>query len=79
MNASGPVAPSSRTRHTCPKQLPIHAVRGAAVGLSVVMTRSKDLRRGQSQPGIHVVELRPCGCARRIAWEYLTGKTWSCE
>ena len=52
VNASGPEAPSSRARNTCPK-------RGAVVGLSGVMVRSKYLRRGYPHPGTHVADRKP--------------------
>ena len=59
MHASGPKAPSSRARDTCPKDSSINVVRGTVVSLSGVMARSKDIRRRYSHLGTHVAERKP--------------------
>ena len=59
MNATCPVAPSSRARDSCPKNSSTKVVRGAVVGSSGVMARAKDVRRGYSHPGTHVAERKP--------------------
>ena len=56
MNASGPEAPCRSARTTCPTKSSIMVVRVEVAGLSGVMGRSKDRRRGYSHPGTHVPE-----------------------
>ena len=56
---SGPEAPSRTARGTCPNNSSIRLLRGEVVGLSGVMARSKNRRRGYPHPGTHVADHNP--------------------